>query len=74
MGSQKYYFSEEDTDHEFLLYGLQFKYLHQILYIHRINEEMLDDCCVQLLIIMDGERNHSMGSPMDGTPPQSKDQ
>ena len=21
----------------------------------------------------DGERNHSMGSPMDGTPPQSKD-
>ena len=25
------------------------------------------------LIIMDGERNHSMGSPMDGTPPQSED-
>ena len=22
----------------------------------------------QLMIIMDGERNHSMGSPMDGTP------
>ena len=25
------------------------------------------------MIIMDGERNHSMGSPMDGTPPQSED-
>ena len=25
-------------------------------------------------IIMDGERNHSMGSPMDRTPPQSEDQ
>ena len=34
---------------------------------------VLDDCCVQLLIIMDGERNHSMGSLMDGTPPQSED-
>ena len=34
---------------------------------------VLDDCCVQLLIMMDGERNHSMGSPMDGTPPQSED-
>ena len=22
----------------------------------------------------DGEQNHSMGSPMDGTPPQSEDQ
>ena len=37
------------------------------------NWEVLDDCCVQLLIIMDCERNHSMGSPMDGTPPQSGD-
>ena len=37
-------------------------------------DKMLDDCCMQLLIIMDGERNHSMGSPMDGTPPQSEDQ
>ena len=27
----------------------------------------------KMLIILDGERNHSMGSPMDGTPPQSKD-
>ena len=27
------------------------------------------DCCVQLLIIMDGECNHSMGS-LDWTPPQ----
>ena len=34
---------------------------------------VLDDCCVQLLIIMDGKCNHSMGSPMDGTPPQSED-
>ena len=32
---------------------------------------VLDDCCVQLLITIDGERNHSMGSPMDGTPPLS---
>ena len=24
------------------------------------------------MIIMDGEHNHSMGSPMDGTPPQSE--
>ena len=23
---------------------------------------------------MDGERNHSMGNQMDGTPPQSEDQ
>ena len=37
-------------------------------------EEMLDDCCMQLLIIMDGECNHSMGSPMDGTPSRSVDQ
>ena len=34
---------------------------------------VLDDCCVQLLIILDGERNHSMGSSMNGTPPQSED-
>ena len=27
---------------------------------------------MQLLIITDGERNHSMGSPMDETPPQSE--
>ena len=27
-----------------------------------------------MLYIMDGERNHSMGSPMDGIPPQSEDQ
>ena len=25
------------------------------------------------MIILDGKRNHSMGSPMDGTPPQSED-
>ena len=25
------------------------------------------------MITMDGERNHSMGSPMDGTPPKSED-
>ena len=35
---------------------------------------IMDGCCVQLLTIMDGERNHSMGSPMDRTPPQSEDQ
>ena len=35
--------------------------------------EGLDDCCMQLLIIMDSERNHSLGSPMDGTPPQSEE-
>ena len=29
-------------------------------------------CCVQLLIMKDGEWNHSMGSPMDRTPPQSE--
>ena len=34
---------------------------------------VLDDFCVQLLITMDGGCNHSMGSPMDGTPPQSED-
>ena len=36
--------------------------------------EVLDDCCVQLLIIMDCECNHSMGggSPMDGTPHSPK--
>ena len=28
---------------------------------------------VLYLIIVDGEHNHSMGSPMDGTPPQSED-
>ena len=28
------------------------------------------DCCVQLLIIMNGERNHSMGNLVDWTPPQ----
>ena len=28
------------------------------------------DC---VLIIMDGEHNHSVGCPMDGTPPQSED-
>ena len=27
-----------------------------------------------MLIIMDGERNHSMGNPMNGTPSQSEDQ
>ena len=42
----------------------------QVQYILR---SVLDDCCMQLLIIMDGERNHSMGSPMDGTPLQSED-
>ena len=25
-------------------------------------------------MIMDGERNHSMANPMDGTPPQSEEQ
>ena len=29
-------------------------------------------CRVQLLIMKDGEWNHSMGSPMDGTLPQSE--
>ena len=32
------------------------------------------DCCVQLLIMRDGEWHHTMGSPTDGTPPQSEDQ
>ena len=32
----------------------------------------MDDYCMQLLIIKDGERNHSMGSLMDGTPSQSE--
>ena len=30
-------------------------------YNYLIPKEMFDDCCVQLLIIMDGERNHSKG-------------
>ena len=31
------------------------------------------DCFMQLLIMKDGEQNHSMGSSIDGTPPQSED-
>ena len=31
------------------------------------------DCCVHLLIMKDSEQYHSMGSPMNGTPPQSED-
>ena len=34
---------------------------------------VLDDCCVEVLIIMEYEGNHSMGSSIDGTPPQSED-
>ena len=41
--------------------------------LYSILRNVLDDCCVQWLIILYGERNHSMGSPMDETPPQSKD-
>ena len=33
--------------------------------------ELLEDNS-QIRIMKDGERNHSMGSLMDGTPPQSK--
>ena len=33
---------------------------------------VLDDCCVQLLIIMDGERNHSMGVRWTGLPHSPK--
>ena len=50
---------------------------HGSLHNGNMYDKMLDDCCMQLLIIMDimdGERKHSMGSPMDGTPPQSEDQ
>ena len=32
-----------------------------IVCVTGILRNVLDDCCVQLLIIMDGERNHSMG-------------
>ena len=35
--------------------------------------QVYDGMSVCMLIIMDGERNYSMGSPMDGTPPQSED-
>ena len=31
------------------------------------------DCCVHLLIVKDSERDHNMGSLMDGTPPLSED-
>ena len=33
---------------------------------------VLDDCCVQLLIIMDGEYNHSMGVRWTGLPHSPK--
>ena len=53
-----------------------FKHMYQSGLLDNVSvvEEMLDDCCMQLLIIMDGECNHSMRSLMDGTPPQSEDQ
>ena len=34
---------------------------------------LLEDQRITFLIIMDGERNHNTGSPMDGTPPLSED-
>ena len=33
---------------------------------------VLDDCCVQLLIVMDGERNYSMGVRWTGLPHSPK--
>ena len=38
------------------------------------SNDRYQSCPIRTLITMDGERNHSMGNPMDGTPPQSEDQ
>ena len=42
-------------------------YLGVVLFVVAILER------TEQLIIMDGERNHNMGSSMDGTPPHSED-
>ena len=47
---------------------LQFK----IMALRMLLMRYIFDCCVQLLIMKDSECNHSMGSLIDGTPPQSE--
>ena len=57
-------------------------YLH--LFLAQCNRKQLSTKSVQIVqeiasfdhvlrVAIDGERNHSMGSPMDRTPPQSED-
>ena len=38
-----------------------------------INDEVNVNCCVHCMIMNDSEQNHSMGSPIDQTPPWSED-
>ena len=65
------YCASKSQPRNVLLYKLFIPITNNLL--TRLRMKYMFGCCVQLLIMKDGERNHSMGSPMDGTLPQSKD-